>query len=68
MERLKGSIFISAKDIQIISECSITTARREHRAIRDALGIKHPRLTVKQFCEYWKINYDMVVFQINNFR
>ena len=68
MERLKGSIFITAKEIQIITECSARAANGEHKAIRDALGIEHRRLTVKQYCDYWKIDYDMVVFQINNFR
>ena len=68
MERLKGSIFISPKDIQIITEKGLRRAQQEHRAIRDALGIKHKRLTVRQYCDYWHIDYDMVVFQINNFR
>lgn len=68
MERLKGSIFITAKDIQIITECSLRAAKTEHKTIRDVLGVLHKRLTVKQYCDYWGIDYDMVVFQINNFR
>lgn len=68
MEKLKGSIYISPKDIQIINDCSLRYAQREHQTIRDNLGIKNGRLTVKAYCEYWGISYDLVIFHINEFR
>lgn len=68
MEKLKGSIFISAKDIMVLNDCSESTAKREHRTIRDTLGIKHGKLTVKQYADYWSIDYDLVVFKVNEYR
>ena len=68
MEHLKGGILITPKDIQIINDCSINTARSEHRTIRDALGIKHQKLTVKQYADYWGIDLDLVIFKLNDFR
>lgn len=59
---------MSVKDIMVISGCSKSTAKREHRTVRDALGILHPKLTVKQYADYWGIDYDLVVEQINVYR
>ncbi len=68
MERLKGSLFISTKDIQVLNDCSIRQAQREHLAVRDALGINGDKLTVKAYCEYWQLDYQQVVEHINVFR
>lgn len=68
MEKLKGSEFISPKDIQIVTDCCRTTAYVEHQRVRDALGIKHSKLTVKQYADYWGIELDRIVFKINDYR
>lgn len=68
MEKLKGGIFIRPKDIMILNDCSERTARQEHLTVRDALEIEHGKLTVKQYADYWGIDYDLVVFKINEYR
>ncbi|MCT4583128.1 MAG: hypothetical protein N4A35_17080 [Flavobacteriales bacterium] len=68
MEKLKGSIYITAKEIQILNDCSLRTAKTEHRRIRDSLGIKHGKLTIKQYINYWGIDYDLVIFKLNDYR
>lgn len=68
MEKLKGGIFITPKDIQVLNDCILNTAKKEHLMIRDALGIEHKKLTVKQYADYWGISFDLVVFKINEFR
>lgn len=53
---------IKPKDIMLLNEnMSLRTAQREHKYIRDALGIKHKRLTVQQYCDYWGDKYETVV-------
>ncbi|MGV6861014.1 MAG: hypothetical protein ACWA41_04535 [Putridiphycobacter sp.] len=68
MERLKGGIFITPKDIQILNNCSIRTAEKEHLAIRDILQIKSKKLTVKAYCKYWNLDYNTVVEYLNPYR
>jgi hypothetical protein len=67
-QRLKGGIYITPKDIQILNNSSINQARTEHRTIRDCLGIKSNKLTVKAYCEYCEIDYQMVVEYLNPYR
>ena len=52
MEGLKGSVFITAKEIQVLTGCSTRHSFREHQAIRDALGIKSKRLLLHKYIEY----------------
>lgn len=68
MEQLKGSIFITPKDIQIINDCSIRSAQEDHRAVRDSLKITNGKLSVKQYCDYYGLDYDLIVFHLNPFR
>ena len=67
-ERLKGGIFITAKEIQILNGGAINNARIEHRVIRDSLGIKSKRLTVMAYCDYWGVEYQTVVSYLNPYR
>jgi len=68
MEKLKGGIFITAKDIQILNNCSLRKAKTEHLTIRDTLQVKPRKLTVEAYCKYLGLNYDTVVAYINPFR
>lgn len=65
---LKGGIYITAKDIQILNNCSLTKAKQEHLAVRDALEVEPRKLTVKAYCDYWKLDYDTVVNYLNPYR
>lgn len=67
-ERLKGGIYITPKDIQILSNCTIDKARQEHALVRDVLEIESSKLTVKAYCDYFQLDYEMVVAYINQYR
>lgn len=67
-ERLKGGIYISPKDIQLLSNCTIDKARKEHALVRDVLDIEAGHLTVKAYCDYYKLDYQVVVEYINPYR
>ncbi len=67
-EKLKGGIFITPKDIQILNDCTIQQGRIEHRTVRDILGIEKGKLTVLAYCEYYKLDYDLVKTYLNPYR
>ncbi len=69
MEQLKGGVHITPKDILVLYGWhSLRSAQREHRRIRDALGIGKGLLTVKQFCSYKKLDVEEVISYLNPFR
>lgn len=68
MEQLKSGIFITPKDIQILNGCAINAARREHLAIRDALGKTSGKLTVYEYCTYCEVNPEDIIRYLNQFR
>lgn len=50
---MKAQVFIHAKDIANIEDCSIVTARLRYKIIQDSLGKQsHQRITVREYCEY----------------
>lgn len=56
-KQFKGGMFITPRDIQIITgTMSDRVARREHLSIRDALGKRSGRITIKEYCDYWEID------------
>ena len=67
-EKLKGGIFITSYDIMIITGVdNLNSAQREHRQVRDTLGKKSKRLSIKDYCDYWELDYDDIVnFLIKN--
>lgn len=67
-QQLKGGIFITPKEIELITGLSRNRAYLEHLAIRDALGKTGKRLTVREFCKYNLLDYDEVVAYINPYR
>jgi len=66
MEQLKGSIYLTPKDIQIIVGVGINAARKEHMAIRTALS--KARITVMDYCSYWKTSIEEVINCLNKNR
>ncbi len=66
MENLKGSVYITPKDIQLILGCHITTARIELVTLREELG--KDRITVDEYCQYWKTDQKLVVDCLNKYR
>jgi len=68
MERLKRGIFITPKEIQILTGFAKTTAQREHKLIRDSLSRSTKRLTVREYCNYFEINFQEVVNYLNQYR
>ena len=68
MEKLKGGIFITPKDIQILNNCSLRNAQREHLIIRAELNVSLHKLTVEEYCAYWKLNYEIVISYLNPYR
>lgn len=68
MEKLKGGILITPKDIEVITGYSSRVASREHLFVRDALGKTGKRLTVKEYCDFYELDYDEVVEIINPYR
>ena len=67
-EELKGGIYISPKDIQVLSDCTIDKARKEHALVRDVLEIEPKKLTVKAYCDYFKLDYELVITYLNQYR
>lgn len=63
---LKGSILITPKDIQLILDCCINTARKELAKLRKEKGKK--RITVVEYCDYWKLNIDDIIERLNSYR
>lgn len=69
MEQLKGGLLISSKEIQAITGFTFKAAQKEHKAVRDALGkLKSKRLTVKEYCDYYEIDYQEIVSFLNPYR
>lgn len=68
MSKLKGGILITPKDIELITGYTTQVAQREHRFVRDALGKRSKRLTVREYCDYFELDYEEVVQTINPYR
>lgn len=68
MGKLKGAMLITPKEIQLITGKGYGACHREHQAIRDSLGIKNNRLTVKEYCDYNQFDYEEVVNHLNQNR
>lgn len=66
--KIKGGILITPKDIMLITGINCErTAQKEHLSIRDTLGITTKRLTIKQYSEYWQMDYaELIEFLHHN--
>lgn len=68
MERLKGGIFITAKEICVLSGQHLSNAQKEHKLIRDSLGKKGIHLTVSEYCKYHQLDLQEVIAYLNHYR
>lgn len=68
MEELRGGLLITTKEIQLITGFTLKVAQREHRCVRDALGKKSKRLTIKEYCTFYELNYEEIVSFLNTYR
>lgn len=69
MEQLKGGILITPKEIQMLEgKKHYNNALTIHENIRATLGKKDGKLTVKEYCDYNKFDYDEVVRYLNYYR
>ena len=64
--KIRGGLLITPKDIQLITGVTtLRSAQREHITVRDSLGKKSTRLTIKEYCDYWEFNYLEIVAFLN---
>lgn len=68
MEELKNGLYITVKDIQILNGCSLKTAQRSHRTLRDALSKSSNKITVYEYCNYHDIDVNEVIGYLNKYR
>ena len=58
---MDGGIFLTIKDLMtLMGSNSYTSVAKEHMEIRDALQKKTKRITIKEYCEYEKIDFAYV--------
>ena len=51
-------IFLTVKDLMRLTGCdNENSAAKSHRAIRDSIAKGKRKLTIKEYCEYEKINF-----------
>lgn len=71
---LKGSIFLSVKELMILSGKDLMSTsmyestRREHQAIRDGIVKNKRKLTVKEYCKHEGISFEEVAEVLNRYR
>jgi hypothetical protein len=53
-------IFLSIQELSRLLGWTYKAAAKEHLAIRDSLNKKDRRLTIKEYCDYEKIDFDYV--------
>lgn len=68
MEHLKGGILIFPADIQHITGMHPRRAQQEHRRIRDVLGKKSKKLTVREYCQAEDLNLEEIIERLNEIR
>jgi hypothetical protein len=58
---MEGGIFLTIKDLmRLLGTDSYAYAAREHLGLRDALEKKTKKVTIKEYCEYEKIDFAYV--------
>lgn len=54
-------IFFTVKDLMIIVGYNYyNSAQRQHKAIRKKLGKENCHITIKEYCEYEKLDFDYI--------
>lgn len=64
---VKGSIFLSIKDLQGLLGCSYETARKEYKLLQIRMELQR-KLTVREYCELEGIHLLDVVDALNLLR
>jgi len=58
---MNQGIFLTVKDLmRLMGSSSYCGCSRQHRAIRDSLAEDKRKLTIKEYCEYEKIDFEYV--------
>lgn len=58
---MEGGIFLTIKDLQILTGCNnYRSACRQHIALRDSLGKKGKHITIKEYCDYEKLDFEYI--------
>lgn len=68
MVQLKGGIFITAKEIGLVTGLHIRNAQKEHQTIRDTFGSKGRKVTIRQFCQYNELDMEEIIEFLNRYR
>jgi len=58
---MEGGIFLTAKDLMILTgSTNYNSCANLHRATRDSIAKGKRKLTVKEYCEYEKIDFNYI--------
>lgn len=58
---MNGGIFLSAKELMILTGSqNYSSCANTHRAIRDAIADGKRKLTIKEYCDFYKIDFEYV--------
>jgi hypothetical protein len=58
---MEGGIFLTVKDLMKLNGSNnYFSCAKQHRAVRDGIGSKKKKLTVKEYCEHEKIDFEYV--------
>lgn len=58
---MKGGMFVSILDIQLIMDCSERTAQRHSRDIKRHYKKSRGRISIREFADYFEISEDEVI-------
>jgi len=57
---MKGGMFISNKDIQLIENCSERTAQRVRSKIKKHYNKKGSKVTIQEYAEFYEISKEEI--------
>ncbi len=58
---IQGGIFLTVKDLmKLTGNTNYNSTGNQHRAVRDAMGKRKQKITVREYCEFEKIDFDYV--------
>lgn len=61
MRTVEGGIYITVKDLmKITGSNNYNSCGNLHRAIRDSIAKDKKKLTVKEYCDFEKVDFDYV--------
>lgn len=65
---MKGGMFISILDIQILTGFSERTAQREHKRIREKLKKDNGRISIKDYADFYQIEEEEILKHLRDNR